>query len=46
VDSAVREAEQPLHRAQLARRQVMRELRSRVDVLEGRLPSSQLPGGL
>jgi hypothetical protein len=36
------EAEQELEEFRTARRRVMRELRSRVDVLEGRLPSSRL----
>jgi hypothetical protein len=36
------EAEQEMEEYRTARRKVMRELRSRVDVLEGRLPSSRL----
>jgi hypothetical protein len=36
------EAERELEEFRSARRRVMRELRSRVDVLEGRLPSSRL----
>ena len=36
------EAEQEMAEFRAARRRVMRELRSRVDVLEGRLPSSRL----
>jgi hypothetical protein len=36
------EAERELEEFRAARRRVMRELRSRVDVLEGRLPSSRL----
>jgi hypothetical protein len=38
------EAERTFEEFQLARRRVLRELRSRVDVLEGRLPSSRLSG--
>ena len=38
------EAERTFEEFQLARRRVLRELRSRVDVLEGRLPSSRLTG--
>jgi hypothetical protein len=38
------EAERAFEEFQLARRRVLRELRSRVDVLEGRLPSSRLSG--
>jgi hypothetical protein len=38
------EAERQLDEFQLARRKVLRDLQSRVDVLEGRLPSSRLTG--
>jgi hypothetical protein len=38
------EAERRIEEFQLARRRVLRDLQSRVDVLEGRLPSSRLSG--
>jgi hypothetical protein len=42
LDREVREADRALEEFQLARRKVLRDLQSRVDVLEGRLPSSRL----
>jgi hypothetical protein len=44
LDREVREADRALEEFQLARRKVLRDLQSRVDVLEGRLPSSRLSG--
>jgi hypothetical protein len=44
LDRELTEAERTFEEFQLARRRVLRELRSRVDVLEGRLPSSRLSG--
>lgn len=45
LDQELREMDQTLAEFQLARRTVLRELRRRVDVLEGRLPSSRLSDG-
>jgi hypothetical protein len=42
ADRLLGEAEREIEEFRAARRRVMRELRSRVDVLEGRLPSSRL----
>lgn len=44
LDRELTEAERTFEELQFARRRVLRELRSRVDVLEGRLPSSRLTG--
>lgn len=44
-DRRLSEAEQKLHQFRLARRKVLREFQSKVDVLEGRLPSSRLSNG-
>ena len=44
LDRELTEAERAFEDFQFARRRVLRELRSRVDVLEGRLPSSRLSG--
>lgn len=46
LDQRLGEAERRLRQFHLARRTVLRELQSRVDVLEGRLPSSRLSGEL
>jgi hypothetical protein len=45
LERRLAEAEQSIEEFRLARRKVIRELQSRVDVLEGRLPSSRLSGG-
>lgn len=42
ADRLLGEAEREIEESRACRRRVMRELRSRVDVLEGRLPSSRL----
>jgi hypothetical protein len=42
IDDAVDDSERDLQEFRIARRHVLRELRHRVDVLEGRLPSSRL----
>jgi len=44
IERQLGEAERQLDEFQLARRKVLRDLQSRVDVLEGRLPSSRLTG--
>jgi hypothetical protein len=44
IDTELARAEHDLREFRIARRQVLRELRRRVDVLEGRLPSSRLRG--
>ncbi len=44
LDRELREADRALEEFQIARRKVLRDLQSRVDVLEGRLPSSRLSG--
>ncbi|MFI5842551.1 GTPase domain-containing protein [Catenuloplanes sp. NPDC051500] len=45
TERALSEAEQEVEDFQLAQRRVIRDLQSRVDVLEGRLPASRLDGG-
>jgi hypothetical protein len=45
VDRRLSEAEQRLDQFRVARRRVLREFQSKVDVLEGRLPSSRLTNG-
>jgi hypothetical protein len=42
LDRELREADRTVEEFQLARRRVIRDFQSRVDVLEGRLPSSRL----
>ncbi len=42
LDRELREVDRTLEEFQIARRRVLRDLQSRVDVLEGRLPSSRL----
>jgi hypothetical protein len=44
VDRKLSEADQQIEEFRLVRRRVLREFQSRVDVLEGRLPSSRLSG--
>lgn len=44
IERQLSDAERELDEFQLARRKVLRDLQSRVDVLEGRLPSSRLTG--
>jgi hypothetical protein len=44
IDRHLTEAQRELEEFHLARRRVLREFQSRVDVLEGRLPSSRLSG--
>lgn len=44
LDREVSEAGRTMEEFRLARRRVLRDLQSRVDVLEGRLPSSRLSG--
>lgn len=44
LDRRLGEADRTIEEFHLARRKVMREFQSRVDVLEGRLPSSRLSG--
>jgi hypothetical protein len=42
LDAQLSDADRALGQLQQARRRVLRELQSKVDVLEGRLPSSRL----
>jgi hypothetical protein len=44
IERQLSEAERQVDEFQMARRRVLRDLQSRVDVLEGRLPSSRLTG--